>query len=733
MRLEDDDPEVRRATGPPPLPWALLQPLPFERELTVDGFPLSPAPGALLPPFLAVASRAWISAASDARLSGLGWTEALVLDQGLVTPRWAVAGRWAPPALSARPASVGLAGPVVSDGVESAVSAPRGAWRASGVLGGPLSVGRLGAVLSLDASGVGLPATEPGLAGGGRSRQTLALVTRWVPGIADELSLLLLAGRRSESPDCFRCTEAVARLDREIALFAGIGWGHAFAPALSLELRLSLEHRNAAATPRDATDAPSRLELSRWITDGAPGPLGADIGASTLEETRSRLRLAGSTHGVLGLQRLEGGVDGWLDAGHRGLSVPGGARFVDRGPECRTGETGDCAYRVEVDRLDGEAGAWALAAHLEDALSLGGLSVRLGLRLDAAQASAAGSTTGLRLGLGPRLALAWDVGGEGRHWLMAHAGRSHQPDLLAVIARAELPRQRVMAWRDGAFDGCAQPGPGCVRLGGPATLAPGGLPRTDEVALGWRGRPARGLEGGLEGRWRRTSGLWTEDETGLLTDREGQWTSTDGAWTSRRTLASAERAWRQSLGLGVWARARAGPARVSLAWALTRTTGTAAGPFDTWLADPRTATLAAGPLPDDQRHRATLALAFLAHPAVELGARLRYATGAPLWETFGVPGSAGLRTVRGARGTGLLSDLPVALRDPDVFTADAWVRLRLANLFPRALPRLDLTLEAAQLAGGNAPVHLSASAGRLGAVLRREPPFQLVLAVRAGE
>jgi hypothetical protein len=54
-------------------------------------------------------------------------------------------------------------------------------------------------------------------------------------------------------------------------------------------------------------------------------------------------------------------------------------------------------------------------------------------------------------------------------------------------------------------------------------------------------------------------------------------------------------------------------------------------------------------------------------------------------------------------------------------------------LFPGALPRLDLTLEAAQVAGGNTPVHLSASAGRLGAVLRREPPFQLVLAVRAGD
>ena len=72
------------------------------------------------------------------------------------------------------------------------------------------------------------------------------------------------------------------------------------------------------------------------------------------------------------------------------------------------------------------------------------------------------------------------------------------------------------------------------------------------------------------------------------------------------------------------------------------------------------------------------------------------------------------------------------MRDPDAFSADAWLRVRLGALFPGALPRLDLTVEAAQVAGGNTPIHLSASAARLGAVLRREAPFHLVLGVRAG-
>ena len=681
-----------------------------------------------------MSSRSWIAAASDARLTGLGWTETLALDRGLNALRWGVSGRWAPPALSARPASVGLSGPVVADGVEGPASAPRGAWRASGVLGGPLATGRLGAVLSVEASGVGLPATEPGLAGGGRTRQVFALTTTWFPGARDHLSLLVLAGRRTESPDCFRCTDAAARVDRELAGLVGIGWEHALAPGAGLALRLSAEHRNTAADARAPSSEPGRLDLSTWISDGAPGPLSADLGsASKLEASSTRLQLSTNVHALLGAQRLEGGLEGRLDGAARALSLPAGTRFLDRGRPCRDGDAAGCAFRIDVDPAQIASRGWSLAAFLEDALRLGDLGLRGGVRLEVGQAGADAVTSGLRIGIGPRLELAWNVAGEGRHWILLHAGRSHDTELQAVMARAIVPSGRVRTWGDGAFDDCARPGPGCVRLGGPAALSPGGFPSTDELAVGWRGHPARGLEGGLEARWRRTSGLWTEEEIGLPTDERGQWTSTDGAWASRRSLAADGRAWRQALGLDLWARARLGPTRLAATWSVGRVTGTAGGPFDPWLSGARTAALASGPLPDDRRHRVRLSLALLAHPAVELGVRLRYATGGPLWETFSVSASPGLRTVRGARGTGVLGSVEAALRDPDVFAADAWIRLRLGTLFPQALPRLDLTVEAAQVAGGSTPVHLSASAARLGAVLRREPPFQLVLGLRAGE
>lgn len=735
---EDLEDESARAASngrePPPPPRVLAHGAPFERRVSVDGFLLAPDADPLLPSFLASVVRVPAAAAADARLTGLGWTETLTLERGLGSTRWAVAARWAPPALSARPAALGLGGPVVADGPEgAAVSAPRGAWRAAGLLGGPLARGRLGSVLSLEATGLGLPAPEPGLAAGGRSRQTLTLATTWLPSPDDHLLMLVLAGRRTESPDCFRCTESAARVDRALALFGGLSWTHAFTPGTTLELRLSTEHRGDSAGARAEAAGTSHLDLSSWITDGGPGALGPDLAASALEAARTRVQLGGSMHAALGPQQLEGGLLAMAETRGRALSIPGGVRFLDRGGRCGEGQPSGCAFRLEMSPDQVQARGWSLGAYVQDTLQLGDLTLRGGVRLDLAQAASEDLSTGLRLGLGPRLALAWNVAGEGRQWLLLHAGRSHDSELQSVVTRASQPPQRLVSWIDGAFDGCAQPGPTCVRLGGPATVVPGGLPHADEVALGWRGRLWHGIEGGVEARWRRTAQLWTEEELGLLTDERGRWTSLDGQWQSRRRVAADGRAWRRALRLGVWATARTGPVRLSATWSVTQVSGTATGPFDGWLADTRTAALAEGPLPEDQRHRVWLSLALHLHPAVELGARLRYASGAPLWETFAVPGSAGLRTVLAPRGEGVLRAEVVALRDPDLFAADAWIRFRLGALLPAGTPRLDLILEAAQVAGGNTPVHLSASSSRLGAVLRREPPFQLVVGLRAGD
>lgn len=709
----------------------------FEHAHRLDGFELLPGPEPLLPPFLGVASRSFGTAAADARVGGLGWTDRLDLSFDRAAGRWAIDARWAPAFLSAAPATVGLAGAIVADGPEAAgVAAPRSAWRAGGTLGGPLAGGRLGLALSFDAEDLVRPPVEKGLATGRFNRQTLALSGELGAGADDSVQLTLVARRQRDSPACFRCTEAAARKDTVLGGLLGLRWRHRWGEGSALELRTGLEHRREAADALRPGEALSHLDLTTWKTDGAPGALGLDSPESTLASGRTRFSLGASATLQLGAQTLQLGLEGTFDRDARSAWVPGGLRFLDRGGPCTDGSGMGCAFRLQLERQDLDASAWTLAGYAQDEAMLApGLRLRAGVRLELGQGGAENSGTGLRLGIGPRLALAWDLGTQGRQWLVAHAGRSHDARLLDVAEHATSPSERLATWdgQAGRFAGCTAPSPACPWRGGAASIAAGALPHVDEASLGWHGQFFPAAQLGAEATWRHTANLWAEQEVNLVTDSDGSWLApVDGTWHSRRVVAADPRAWHRTLSMAAWLRAHPGPLELTAAWRLARTDGTAAAPFDDWLLDPRFAPLVRGSLPDDHRHLLLLGVRFAPHVAVELGARLRYQTGAPLWETFSVRDSDGRRMVLTPRGQGLLGDRTVALRDPDVATVDVQLRVRLGRVLSLGFPRLDLVLDAVHAAGGNAPSHLSASAARLGAVLRREAPFHLALGFRAG-
>jgi hypothetical protein len=591
--------------------------------------------------------------------------------------------------------------------------------------------------LSVDAEDLVRPPVEPGLASGHFDRQTLALSGEMEAGANDSVLLTLVARRQRDTPACFRCTEAAARRDDVLGGLLGLRWRHRWGEGSALELRAGMEHRRESAGALQPGQTLSHLDLSTWKTDGAPGALGLDAPESTLASGRSRFSLGAAATLQIGRHRLQVGLDGTFDRDARSAVVPGGLRYLDRDGPCAGGSGPGCAFRLEVDRQDLDASAWTLASYAQDeALLAPGLRLRAGIRLELGQGAAESSGTGVRLGLGPRLALAWDLGTQERQWLVAHAGRSHDAQLLDVAEHSLAPTERLAAWdaRAGRFADCNAPSPTCPWRGGAAAIGPGGLPHVDEASLGWHGRFLPRAHLGAEATWRRTANLWAEQEVNLLTASNGSWLSpVDGIWQSRRDLAADPRAWRRTLSVAAWLRAHPGPLEVTAAWRLARSEGTAATPFDDWLLDPRYAPLLRGSLPDDHRHLLLLGVRFAPHVAVELGARLRYQTGAPLWETFSVRDSDGRRMVQTQRGQGVLGNRIVALRDPDVATVDVQLRVRLGRVLSLGFPRLDLVLDAVHAAGGNAPSHLSASAARLGAVLRREAPFHLALGFRAGD
>jgi len=720
---------------PPPVPPELIPALWFEHRLQVDGWTLVPELDRLRPPRTGIARRSWDLAISDARLGGLGWTERLETRSGIDGLHWALDARWAPPLLSASPAAVGLGGAVIAEGPEgAAVAAPRSSWHGAGLLAGPLGPS-FGLALAFEALGTGLPAPQPGLAAGHRAAQKLLLGATFLPGARDTVSLTLLGLRHTESPDCFRCTEAAARQVTGLDLGGTLRWRHRLEPG-ELEVHAGLEVRRQDAGAVRAEAGASVLDLSTWITDGAPGPLDPSTGASAESTQRSRLGGGASLELPVAAHLLLAGVEATLDRFHGARWTPGGQRLVNRNGPCDPDGRSGCAFRVMVDAVDVPAQAWAVAAYLQDSAVLApGFHARLGLRAELGAGEADGTGTGTRIGLGPRLALSWDVGNRGTHWLISQAGRSHDLALLDAVLNAQRPLQRIGVWdaTAGTFSACGTPAPDCVWSGGPGRVAAGGLPHVDGTTLGWRGRLDRRSELGLEVSWQRISGLWTEHETRLLTDSDGLWLPpADGIWRTRRLVVADPEAWRRTLSLGAWFQLRPGAFRLQGAWRVARVEGTAAAPFDAWRVDPRTSALARGPLPDDHRHRASLTVGWLPHPGVLVETRMRFVSGGPLWETAAVPGSEGRRTVLASRGDGLLDGKRVPLRDPDVATLDVRLRLRL-HAWLVGWPRMELTLEALRAVGGNAPVRLSASESRLGSVLRREPPLHVAIGLRAGD
>ena len=717
---------------PPSVPRELIPALWFEHRLEVDGWTVLSELDRLRPPRPGVARRSWDLAVSDARLGGLGWTERLATRSGVDGLHWVLDASWAPSFLSTPPAAVGLGGAVIAEGPEgAAVAAPRSAWHGGGLLSGPLGPS-LGLLLALEAQGSALPAPEPGLAAGSRGAQRLLLGTRLLASDRDVLSLTLLGLRSTESPDCFRCTDAAARQRTALGLGGSLRWIHRLDRG-ELEAHAGLELRWVDAGAVNGTAIPSALDLTTWITDGAPGPLEPSLGASAESIHRSRIGAGASAELPVAAHRLQLGAEASLQRLRATRWTPGGERQVNRGGPCDPADPSGCAFRVTLDAVDVPAQAWAVAAYFQDSARLApGLEAQLGLRAELGAAEAEEAATGARLGLGPRLALTWDVGNRGTHWLIAQAGRSHDLEMLDAVLAAQRPLQRIAVWdaTTGSFARCASPAADCLWLGGPATLAPGGVPHLDALILGWRGRLARRSEIGVEAGWQQMRGLWSEQETRLTTDDEGHWLPpADGVWRSRRTVLADPGAWRRTLSVGAWFRLRPGPFRLDGSWRVARTEGTAAAPFDAWRVDPRTAALSQGALPDDHRHRASLTIGWFAHPGVLLETRMRFLGGAPLWETASVRGSDGRRTVLTSRGEGVLDGMPVPLRDPDVATLDLRLRFRFQAWLPR-WPRLELTVEALRLVGGNAPVHLSASESRLGSVLRREPPLHVAVGLR---
>jgi hypothetical protein len=751
--LEDEAGEVAVLRAPEPLPaerrppalglfgrahlGAARQPL----AVRVDGSPAGRAAAqwADLPVPEAAVDRVQVRAgAGDAEQMGFRPTllvETLRAENAL-TARSEL--RWAPAFLAAAP-SAAAGGSAAVEGTPDAPP-PDPAWRAlraSLALGGPLvpDLVALTGSAQLARRAHRAPDLRSAPSTEGSEQGTLRLTFGARPGTRVTLGLLIGHARRE--PLCRRCDAASAGEEESSEASLSFTLEQPLGPVALLLLASGGVGRTGVG-PAAPSSAPSHTDLSTGWTSGAPGRLAPDVPWSrvTTREQRgdAHLRLAGGD-GVLG---WKAGLQLAVERGLREGAVPGGMRFLDDGAPCTLEQTAGCLARVAVSPGTDLATSLRLGAYAQLAWTpLPPLTVWLALRLDAGRLSLPGGPSPWLTGLGPRATLAWDVAGSGRHVLVLHAGRAHEVGDLALAFRAGVqPLQRVALFdAPGAgFADCSAPGPRCLWSGGVGGTAWAGLPapQLDEVAAGYQAVLSTGVRAGVDATLAWVDGLWQEEERNRVRDAAGALAgSVDGTFRSVRQVGTARAGWHHHQAVDAWLVAHPGSFDARLGYILSWTSGSASQPFDDLLRDVPQPALAQGFLPSDRRHLLQAAGEVEVLAGLFLGARLRYATGSPLWQTVAVASDPGMRVPLTARGTAAGSDgKHVAVRNPDSVRLDLEVRANLSVVLGLGAPEVELAALVVNALGAETPTLLSVSPGHVGAVLARQAPRHAELRLR---
>jgi hypothetical protein len=254
------------------------------------------------------------------------------------------------------------------------------------------------------------------------------------------------------------------------------------------------------------------------------------------------------------------------------------------------------------------------------------------------------------VGFGPRLGATYDIFGNRKSLIVAHAGRSNDVGNLYIAQHANPSLtllQSSFNYSNNTFPICtlqnAATTAGCSIQGGPSgryfsmgstSLTP---PHTDEVSAGFHQAIASEAAVGLDFTYDYYGNLFEEQEVNQIWDATG--TRVIGYVNPAQPgpiykVYTPDSAYRQYYGMNIWAEGTAGPFDILASYTLSYDWGTSSDYFDTYLANPRFEQLWTGYVNNDTRHMLKAAITYKAPFGVDVGTRIRYLTGTPLWESF---------------------------------------------------------------------------------------------------
>jgi hypothetical protein len=591
----------------------------------------------------------------------------------------------------------------------------------------------------------------------------------WQPTTEDRVSLAIHYDHNTIDnviANAFTSKLAEEKIDRG-GYFLILNYDHNFTDNMLFQLQAGVTNKNTYTDPEHAGESHIDTAASNF-TRFSLGSISFDQQGNVLHESKQRFQFDPTMILRLEDHQIKAGIQTSYQQDALTTGVTDGVRYFDSGGVCNPDDPttfGACSRRtLYYNSANGTTGALITHAHVinigafaQDRWTINrNLTVIPGFRVDFGQLAGESGSVANLIGWGPRLSGTYDLFGDRKSLIVAAYGRSNDVGNIFIAQHANPTLLQLQERFDptmGRFAQCDPTQPStsnCLISGGPTGRSfakDQSPPYVDEITAGFHQEVYEKTSVGVDATYRYYGNMWADQEVSRIYDPSGTVIDPNHAQSQLLTQARSD-AYRRYFGLDFWVQGSPGNWDLLASYTLSYTYGTAGSDYfsDGYLTNPRLTQFYAGWSPDDQRHLLKGSFAYRTSIGLDLGMRVRYITGTPIWERFNNPADPSQSYYRSPRGTGFAigpGGVPnfndptswVEMRNPSQFVVDAQARYNLSPLFDLDEPRMELIFLIVNLfnstdATALRDLYTAGANNSFGLVSSRQAPFQAELTFR---
>jgi hypothetical protein len=501
--------------------------------------------------------------------------------------------------------------------------------------------------------------------------------------------------------------------------FVTSNYDHNFTDNLLFQLQAGMTYKDTNQFPQHIVSDAAHFDLNSRTSFGEAGQVSSGEG-NELHEWKQRWEFDPTLSWHLGKHQLKGGVQLSYQRSRMIHAWVGGTGYTTYSDfdvpntaygTCDSNNPTSSACYDKFDYyntlgqqapLETHAAVFGTGLFLQDRWTINRhLEVIPGIRFDVGRLYGDNDAFITNLvGVGPRLSATYDLTGDRTTIFTAHYGRSNDTGNILVAQHANAQLYKVTSFAiPGGFADCnlfnAATSKNCLLSGGPSGRQFAGgqtPPHVDEIAVGAHHQVFAETVLGLDLTYRRYSDLWSDVEVNRIYDPTGTTVvgGVNGTTASVLRAQTPSSAYRDYKDAELWIQGDPGPWHLLASYTLAFARGTVDDYFTGFGSNPRQDLFYNGYVNDDRRHQLKGSVNYRTTFGLDVGVRLQYRTGTPLWETYTNPvdGSALFHSPRGTgfainstTGAQNINDPGswVYLRNPDFFETDLQIRYDLGQ------------------------------------------------------